>query len=63
MLYAHPAVVAALREQGLKLADYAVKSAVNAAASGIGLTAVEVAGLAAPVTGTPARPVHELADR
>ena len=47
-----PAVVEALKKQGLKIGDYAVKSAVNAAASGIGLTAVQVGALAAPITGT-----------
>jgi hypothetical protein len=47
-----PAVVGALQGQGLKIADYAVRSAVNAAASGVGLTAVEVGGLAAPLMGT-----------
>jgi hypothetical protein len=47
-----PAIVAALKEQGLKIADYAIKSAVNAAASGVGLAAVQVGGLAAPLAGT-----------
>ena len=45
-------VTAALQGQALDLADKAVKSAVNAAASGIGLTAVQVGSLAAPLTGS-----------
>jgi hypothetical protein len=47
-----PEVVAALQEQGLKLADFAVKSAVDAAVAGVGLSAVQVGSLAAPITGS-----------
>lgn len=42
----------ALEAQALDLADKAVKSAVDAAASGIGLSAVQVGALAAPLTGS-----------
>ena len=46
------ALDAALKAQGLKIADYAVESAINAASSGIGLSAVQVGALAAPITGS-----------
>lgn len=45
-------VIAALEGLALDLADKAVKSAVDAASSGIGLSAVQVGALAAPLTGS-----------
>lgn len=46
------AIEEALEAQALDLAGKAVKSAVDAASSGIGLSAVQVGALAAPLTGS-----------